>query len=409
MANTRKDSKGRGLHTGEQQRKDGVYLYRYTDVTGKRQTVYAGDLPELRAKEKQIQKDLDDNILTDASAKKVTLNEMYDRYMSTKVLSDSTRSNYKNVWNNRVRDDFGNSKVVQLRPSNIKAFYKKLSNAGYTHSTIKFIHTMICPTLEMAVDDDIIRKNPAKHALSSTYGAEAKEKEILTLEQQKKLFAFLESSSIYNIYIPMITIFIETGLRCGELIGLNWDDILPDDSLSVNHQLIYKNYGDGCKFHITSPKTDAGIRKIPLTEKAKEAFLKQRKINFLLGRCCNEEIDGYSDFIFIAKTGRPYMPAGINSALYNIVDAYNQDELKKAKAEHRKAELFPKFSVHALRHTACTNKARQGMNIKILQYLMGHSDSSITLDVYNHLDNDVDIRKEVLKCERAHAVQCTKI
>lgn len=98
------------------------------------------------------------------------------------------------------------------------------------------------------------------------------------------------------------------------------------------------------------------------------------------------------------------MPAGINSALYNIVDAYNQDELKKAKAEHRKAELFPKFSVHALRHTACTNKARQGMNIKILQYLMGHSDSSITLDVYNHLDNDVDIRKEVLKCERAHAV-----
>ena len=44
------------------------------------------------------------------------------------------------------------------------------------------------------------------------------------------------------------------------------------------------------------------------------------------------------------------------------------------------------------------------MNIKILQYLMGHSDSSITLDVYNHLDNDVDIRKEVLKCERAHAV-----
>ena len=204
MANTRKDNKGRGLHVGEQQRKDGIYLYRYTEVTGKRQTVYAGDLPELRAKEKQIQKDLDDNILTDASAKKVTLNEMYDRYMSTKVLSDSTRSNYKNVWNNRVRDDFGNSKVVQLRPSNIKAFYKKLSNAGYTHSTIKFIHTMICPTLEMAVDDDIIRKNPAKHALSSTYGAEAKEKEILTLEQQKKLFAFLESSSIYNIYIPRV-------------------------------------------------------------------------------------------------------------------------------------------------------------------------------------------------------------
>ena len=104
MANIRKDNKGRGLHTGEQQRKDGIYLYRYTDVTGKRQTVYAGDLPELRIKEKQIQKDLDDNLLTDISVKKMTLNTLFERYMSMKSLTDATRFNHQRLWDNHVRD-----------------------------------------------------------------------------------------------------------------------------------------------------------------------------------------------------------------------------------------------------------------------------------------------------------------
>lgn len=399
---TRKDSKGRSLHTGEQQRRsDGLYLFRYTDITGKRQTIYAGDLPELRVKEKQIQRDLDSNILTDSAIKNMTLNSLYEQYMNTKVLSESTKANYNNIWNNRVKDDIGNSKVVQLRSSHIKAFYVKLSRAGYSHSTIKLVHTLIFPALEMAVDDDIIRKNPAKNALSSDYGAEVKNKNILTLKQQEKLFEFLKSSNVYNMYVPMLTVFMELGLRCGELIGLTWDDVdITNKTISINHQLIYKNYGDGCKFHISSPKTDAGNRTIPLTENVINAFKEQRKLNFMLGRHCLENIEGYDNFIFIAKTNRPYMPSAINNVLYNMVTAFNKEEVKKAKKEHRKAELLPKFSVHSLRHTFCTNKARQNMNIKVLQYIMGHSDSSITLDVYNHLDNQIDIKNEIMRCEQ---------
>lgn len=399
---TRKDNKGRCLHTGEQQRKsDGIYLFRYTDVTGKRKTVYASDLPKLRIKEKQIQKDLEDNILTSTDIKNLTLNTLYEQYINTKPLSKSTMTNYNNTWNNRVKDDIGNSKVVQLRSSHIKAFYMKLSRAGYSHSTIKLIHALIFPALEMAVDDDIIRKNPAKNALSSDYGTEMKQKNILTLKQQESLFEFLKSSNVYNIYIPMITILIELGLRCGELIGLTWNDIdMNNKIVSINHQLIYKNYGDGCKFHISAPKTNAGNRDIPMTERVIKAFKEQKKLNFLLGRSCVEIIEGNEDFIFISKTNRPYMPSGINNVLYNIIDNFNKEEVKKAKKEHRKAELLPKFSVHSLRHTACTNKARQKMDIKVIQYLMGHSNSSITLDVYNHLNNEIDIKNEIIKCEK---------
>lgn len=401
MANLRKDSKGRGLHTGEQQRKDGVYLYRYTDVTGKRQTVYAGNLPELRAKEKQIKKDIDDNILTDASAKKVTLNEMFNRYMSTKNIRNSTRCTYINLWKTSIKDDIGLIKVVQLKSSHIKTFYMQKSQQGYAHKTIKMMHSLIYASLELAMDDDIIIKNPARNSFSVDFGTETKKKNILSPEQQKELFQFMGKSKVYNIYIPMFTLFLELGLRCGELIGLTWNDVsFSCKTISINHQLIYRNLGDGCKFYISSPKTECGKRILPLTEKALEMLEKQKKINMMLGRCSKSVIDGYSDFIFTTSTGEPYVPASLNKALYGLINAYNKKETLLAQTEKREPNLFPHISLHSFRHTCCTNKARQGMNIKVLQYVMGHSDSSITLDVYNHLDNVNDVREEIVRCEQ---------
>lgn len=399
----RKDNKGRNLHTGESQRKDGSYMYRYIDPkSGRRQTAYAKDLPDLRVREKQIERDLDDSILTDSAAKKMTVNALFDHYMSTKELSDTTRVNYVKMWNNHVKDELGNMKVVQLLPSHVKAFYAKLSRAGYSYSTIKFIHILLYPALEMAVDDDIMRKNPAKGALSSDYGRQPEEKDILTMEQQEKLLSLIQESNVYNIYAPMFTILLETGLRCGELIGLTWSDVdMAEKELSINHQLIYKDLGDGYKFRASTPKTKAGIRIIPLTETVHRAFAEQRKINFMLGRHSIEEIDGYSDFIFLAKTGRPLMPGAVNNVIYNVIDAYNREEVKNAKKEHRKADLLPKISVHNLRHIACSNMAKRGMNIKVLQYLMGHAHSDVTMDVYNHLASKQDIKEEVERYARA--------
>lgn len=399
----RKDNKGRKLHAGESQRSDGIYMYRYTDISsGKRQTIYAGDLPELRTKEKQIAKDMEDSILTDNAVKRMTVNSLFNTYMETKELADTTRINYVKMWNNHVRDDIGNIKVVQLRPSHVKAFYAKLSRAGYSYSTIKFIHILLYPALELAVDDDIIRKNPAKGALSCDYGKQPEEKEILSLEQQEKLLSLIRESNVYNVYAPMFTILLETGLRCGELIGLTWSDVdMTGKELSINHQLIYKDWGNGYGFRASTPKTKSGIRTIPFTDTVHRAFAEQRKMNFVLGRHSTEEIDGYSDFIFLAKTGRPLMPSAVNNVIYNVIDAYNKEEMRKAKKEHRKPELLPKISAHNLRHTACSNMAKQGMNIKVLQYLMGHAHSDVTMDVYNHIANKQDIKEEVERYARA--------
>lgn len=402
----RKDSKGRNLRTGEIQRKDGSYMYRYTDGrSGKRLSAYAGDLPELREKERQIAKDLDDDILTDSAARKMTVNVLFEKYMDTKELSDTTSINYVKMWNNHAKDEIGNIKVAQLRSSHVRTFYAKMSRAGYSHSTIKLIHAILYPALEMAVDDDIIRKNPARNALSGDYGETAREKDVLTFGQQENLFAFMRGSGVYNVYVPMFTVMLEVGLRCGELIGLTWNDVdMEKKEVSVSHQLIYKDLGEGYKFHAGTPKTDAGIRIIPLSQKAYEAFAEQKRQNDMLGRCCTEEIDGYMDFIFLAKTGRPLMPAAVNNAIYNTIDAYNREEVKKAKKEHRKAELLPKISAHNLRHTACTNMAGKGMNVKVLQYIMGHAHCDVTMDVYNHISDMSGIREEIARYEKAAGI-----
>ena len=118
---------------------------------------------------------MEDNILTDGAIKKMTLNTLFEHYMATRELADTTRVSYVRAWENRVKDEIGNIKVVQLLPSHIKAYYAKLSKAGYAYSTIKYIHNLLYPALEMAVDDDIIRKNPAKSSISD-YGKPAEEK-----------------------------------------------------------------------------------------------------------------------------------------------------------------------------------------------------------------------------------------
>ena len=279
------------------------------------------------------------------------------------------------------------------------SFHLKLSKAGYAYSTIKYIHNLLYPALEMAVDDDIIRKNPAKSSISD-YGKPAEEKEALTVSQQEKFMEFVKQSNVYNTYYPMFTIMIGTGLRCGELIGLTWKDInIKAKTVNVDHQLIYKNLGDGCKFHISTPKTESGIRIIPMTQEVAKAFEEQRKINFMLAKDKSIEVDGYSGFVFTAKSGRPLMPNGVNSVLYNIVDAYNKTEVERAKKEHRKAELLPKFSAHVMRHTACTRMAECRMDVKVLQYIMGHAHIDVTMEVYNHIGELTRIENEIARLD----------
>ena len=401
----RKDKRGRNLREGESQRKDGLYMYRYTDrKSGKRTAIYDADLAALREKEWKIAQDMDAGIVTERAAKKMTVNTLFERYMESKKLADSTRGNYISTWNNRVRDEIGMMKVVQVRSSHVKLFYAQLTKEGYSHSMVKLIHNLLYPSFEMAVEDDIIRKNPAKDALGDN-GKPAKEKAALTPSQQDRLLSFVAGSSVYGVYLPMLQVMIGTGCRCGELIGLTWPDVdMEKREVSINCQLIYKDYGDGYRFHVSAPKTDAGIRIIPMSDTVYQAFAAQKRQNFLQGIPRNAEIEGRTDFIFMSKNGRPLMPGAVNNVLYNIVAAYNRQETARAEKENREAERMPPISAHTLRHTGCTRMAEQGLDMKVVQYVMGHASVGVTMEVYNHITEKARVENEIAKMDAVKIV-----
>ena len=221
----RKDNKGRNLRTGESQRSDGRYMYRYKDeITGKRITIYDMDLASLREQEKKVNKDMDDQLITDTSVKKLTVNGLFERYMATTNIRERTKKNYIGMWNHRVRNTLGNIRVVDFKTSHVRTFFSQLSDEGLAHSTIKGFYAMLNPSFEMAVADEIIRKNPVTGTLGD-YGAPAKEKEALTLEQQEKLLKFVENSKVYKPHLPMMQIMFGACLRVSETIGLTWSDV----------------------------------------------------------------------------------------------------------------------------------------------------------------------------------------
>ena len=398
----KRDNKGRILKAGESQRKDGRYDYRYKDVrTGKRVAIYDWDLAELRKKEREIQRAIDDGINTTAEAKKATLNTMYEHYMSLLQVEQSTRMSYEGLWERHVKSNIGNMRVVDIKPSHIKAFYAEMTRNGYAWGTLRIIHGILCPIFDTAVEDDIVRKNPVQGNLAG-YGVKPEERVALSADEQERLLGFVEESGCYAKHLPLLQVMIGTACRVGEISGLTWDDLdMQKGEVSVTHQLIYKNFGEGCRFYKETPKTESGIRTIPMTRRVRQAFHEQKKQQFLLGIDRSIEVEGLKGFVFTSKSGAPLAPNAINNVLKNIVDAYNKREEKLAQGEKRKAQYLPHISAHNLRHTGCTRMAEAGMDPKVLQYVMGHKDIGVTMGVYNHVSAMERVVKEMAKMEAA--------
>lgn len=369
MSEKRRDNKGRILKTGESQRKDLTYQYRYKDNDGKRRTVYSPTLHGLREKEKDIQNLLELGLIHSKGSVKV-YDLITDSIASRRKIRESTRAQYQCMISNIKDDPFCTLPIKDVKTPTAKQWLVRLADQGYARSTIKVYKSIMRSAFQEACENDYIIKNPFAFTLDFLENDESK-REALTLEQQTAFLRFLQADSrarrIYNITI----ILLETGLRISELFGLTFRDVdLVNNSLTVDHQLIRDKE---TSFKITPPKSASGIRTIPLTVKAKEAFQ-----NVIANRRTPSReimIDGRSGFLFLTSTGIPYS----RTTVAFLFDTAN----KRYQADHSKPPL-PKVTPHVLRHTFCTNMVNAGMNPKHVQYLMGHSDISITLNRYTH-------------------------
>ena len=395
----RKDKDRIVLRTGEGQRPNGTYEYRWTDKTGKRRRVYAKTLEELREKEKEIERDKSDGIK--AEARYVTVNELFELWKQIKRgLKDNTFQNYQYMYNTFVRPEFGKKRISTLKKTDVKRFYNYLADErGLQASTIDSIHTVLHQVLDMAVDDSYIRNNPSNNVLKElkqSHVFKTEKRKALTRPQQDLLLDFLQRNHTYNHWYPIFAVMLGTGLRVGEATGLRWCDIdLEKGMVDVNHTLVYYCHRhevekNGCYFNVNTPKTETSTRQVPMMDFVKEAFLNEKDYQEELGVECKATVDGYTDFIFVNRFGNVQHQGTLNKAIRRIIRDCNDEVLLKGEDN---PVLLPHFSCHTLRHTFTTRMCEAGVNIKVIQDTLGHADIATTLNIY------ADVTKELKQTE----------
>ena len=366
----RKDKKGRILKTGESQRKDFVYQYRYIDFHGKRQTVYASTLQELRQKEKEIQKQVDDGL--DYEAGQITVIELIEKYISLKQgVRYNTKVGYQFVLNLVKKEEFGYRKISTIKVSDAKQWFMKLQKDGRGYSTITSVRGVIKPAFQMAYDEDAVRKNPFAFKLTDAVVNDSEQRIALTDEQLEIWMDFIKNDNTYCKYYDEFVVLLETGMRVSEFCGLTKKDLdFKNRRIRVDHQLVRERGG---KYYVEETKTSSGCRFLPMTDSIYQSLK-----NMLARRPKVKKevvVDGYTGFIMLDKNGN------LKVALH--VENEMRWAMKKSKKLHPDRPL-PNITPHVFRHTFCTNYANAGMDIKDLQYLMGHSDAGVTLNVYTH-------------------------
>ncbi len=402
MSGKRKDSKGRVLRSGETQRSDGMYMYRYMDAGGARRTIYSWRLvgtdkiptgkracEPLREMEKQLERDAEDGIDT-FTAQKRTLNSFFEDYMKLKTeLKPSSRADYFHMYRDYVRDSLGVRAIGSIKYSEIKAFFLNLlTDKGLKPNTIKCIYGILHPVFGLAVRDGVIRSNPSDSILKELQKRKEwtrSKRHALTKQQQTTFINYVANSSTYCRWLPIFTVLLGTGCRIGEVTGLRWEDCdFEDNTISINHSLVWSRTDDGkhTRCYISTPKTEAGNRIIPMLSEVREVLLKEYDHQMKKERP-QAEIDGFSGFIFQTRRGTVYNHSCINRSITRIIQAYNDEESALAEQEQRSPELLPHFSVHSLRHTFCTRFCENETNLKIIQEIMGHSCIQTTMDIYN--------------------------
>ena len=394
MSEKRRDNKGRVLRNGESQRKDRRFMYKYTDNAGNIKYVYSWKLVKtdtvpkgakddlsLREKEKLIHRDLEDDIVPCGG--EMTVLDLVKKYVSQKTgVKHNTEANYNFVINIIKKEDFGKKRIDKVKLSDAKGWLIKLQSDGRGYSTIHSVRGVVRPAFQMAVDDDLIRKNPFEFQLATVVVNDSVTREALTRKQERAFLKFVKEDKHFSRYYEGIYILFKTGLRISEFVGLTIADIdLKNGVIDVNHQLQRKR---NMEYVIEETKTECGTRLVPMTDEVKKCF---RKIIENRKKPKTEPmIDGKVGFLYLDKNAMPMVALHWEKYFQHICEKYN----KIYKAE------MPKVTPHVCRHTFCSNMAKSGMNPKTLQKIMGHSDIGVTLNTYTHVGFE-DIQKEMKK------------
>lgn len=319
----------------------------------------------------------------------MTVYELVERYLATKESSvrESTKRGYETVMNFLKTDPIADKRIDRIKTSDAKLWFIKLQREqGKRYSTLCNIRGVLRPAFNLALEDDLIRKNPFQFHLSSVIVNDSVTREALTPEEEREFLRFLKEDPHYRKYFEVFYILLNTGLRISEFCGLTIKDVdYKKGEIRVTGQLTrYKDM----TMHFETTKTRSGIRKIPMSPEVAQCFKTLWKKRSVKGLVAN--IDGKTGFFCYDQHGKPKVALHWQKVCNRIVEKHN---------ETCKMQL-PNITPHVLRHTFCTKMARLGMTPKALQEIMGHSEIAVTMDTYTHLTTD-DVKKEFMRVMQA--------
>jgi len=313
-----------------------------------------------------------------------TLQQVYEDYIrDRRDLRPTTVISYNEVI--KRAGDLLNVPIDQLKYSDFKHLYSELRyDKNYKPASIELLNNILSPALELAVKDDIISKNPAKGAYKEVArGSEwrSHHKNALSKDSQKAFLQYVHGSPVYRRWENFFVFLFGTGVRIGEAIALRWEDIsFVEKSIKISRSLYYA----GGKYFEGPPKTEAGIRTIPMLPEVGDALKNEYEISKLTRASNREYIPGEKGTVFLNSKGSMLYASTVNNAIRNIVNSYNRDNPEKT---------IDNFSVHQIRHSFCTRLCEQDVNLKVVQSVMGHSNFETTMNIYAEVS---DIKKQAV-------------
>ena len=368
----RKDPKGRVLKDGEGYRKkENCYYFRYRDAKGKTKAIYDKDLKSLRARADEIKKKLNEPY--DYSEGIINVIELVQKYVSLKEgVRHNTKVGYNFVQNLLKKEDFGYRAIRDIKPSDAQAWFIKLHNDGRGYSTLTSVRGVLKPAFQMAYEEDVIRRNPFDFVITKYVPNDSKKRVALTPEEEKTWMDFIKNDKGFAKYYDEFVVLLGTGMRVSEFCGLTRSDLDFDRRMiRVDHQLLRNRNG---VFFVEKTKTECGRRFIPMTNEVYDALKNILKKKPLFIK--EVPVDGYSDFILFDRNNSHKVALHIENEFRWALAKYNKLHPEKP---------LPNITPHVMRHTFCTKMVNAGMDVKVLQYIMGHSEIDVTLNIYTHM------------------------